>query len=330
MAPACGLAPVVTPIIVDSTELVEEILAQARHQREPTLLTAVDRGEFRLYAAIHVAEEVPRKIRAQFERRRASPTDGLAIWQSLYLPAIYFVDVTGVPVTEEMSGLEVEDPSDLPTAQLKYLLGNVISLSSDNDLIRHGFARPQRWPVAWEAERRSESAAKITAAGIPFVVPGAVGVEIVRAATRRAGSVGGFVAVVGLGGLGYWGIRRFQIADERVKAAALAFVDKLFNYATAAVDRHQNATQFLNQARIPPVTWGSVTSTKIAEVLAWAPEAMSAKAICRQLWDDDSAVPTRFFEGVRGDLQRLPAFSQVSRHRWQLGRLLEESSKGAD
>lgn len=312
------------PVILDTTELFDEILERTRASGEFRLIDAAHAGRVRILAAAHVGVEVPAKINQRFERRGATPQEGLRIWEDDYLPYIHFVDTSGLPTqSSELERLEVRDPSDLAQARLTTLLSPVLSLSSDKDLIDNGFAAKSRWRTTQSVRMQMEGEARYLA----VVLPGGLAWAGFGSAFRMAGTAWGrpgklMVAGVGLGGI--WllsrGIKKTQPATRiRLLSAADAFMQMLAD----ATDKQQRADKQLTQLRVNPAGLDEVVVMGIGGLLASAIEPMTATQISRELWTEDGSVPQTFFLHVRDQLSQLPAFVQIGSYGWQLGRVLE-------
>lgn len=308
---------------MDSTEFFEEILDRVKGRASVTMASAALRGDVRLFAGLHVGAEVPAAIRRNFSRRGALPAEGLRLWHEEYLPFVYFVDVSGINVESvELDELSARDPSDLNHARLATLLAPVISLSADRDLTDNGFARPDRWSVAWASEAKAQAHASY----LLVALPGQAVVASVRSldalAITHLGKPGRLVSIASIG-LAFWIlVQRYQRAAPRTRAGILKVVQGSLRILVVANERHITAATRLERTDVAPRGLDGALITDLASSLARAPEPMTTTALARKLWDDEQPLDRSFFDAVRGELERLPAFVKVGRHQWQLGAIL--------
>jgi hypothetical protein len=310
------------PMLVDTTELFDEILERARSSQDFRLIDATHAGRARIFAALHVASEVPAKLREKFARRGASPQVGLQIWESDYLPYIYFVDTEGLPTRSiELERLGARDPSDLAQARLTALLSPIVSLSSDKDLTENGFAVSSRWRTAQSARMQLEGEAGYLAVVLPGGLAWAGVTSAVHTAGRTWGRPGKIVVTgAAIGGL-WLLVRTIKNAQPETRARLLSVVESVMEMFVEATEKQELANKQLTQLQI--LAPGVIDSLlrDIGRLLSSASEPMTATKISRDLWVDQGPVPQSFFLQVRDLLSQLPAFVQVEDHRWQLGRI---------
>lgn len=318
------------PVIMDSTEFFDEILERVRGWATVTTAGAALRGDIRIFAGPHVAAEVPGKIRANFPRRGASVSKALRLWKEEYLPLVYFVDTNDINIeSPQLAELATRDATDVAQARLVALLAPVISLSSDKDLTDHGFARPERWSVAWASEARAQAQGSY----LLVALPGQVAWTAIRsfdvAATTRWGPLGRFVSV-GAFDLAVWiVVHRYRNASPRTRAAIVQVVERLVQTVVQANERHITATERLDRTHVVPEGLEDALITDLARVLTTATDPMTTTELARNLWDDVTPVNREFFQIIRQELEVLPAFIKVDRHRWQLGATINQHQSGA-
>lgn len=141
------------PTVLDTAMLLDDVRAELNRGHPTALIEAARVGSLRLYVADHVFDEVERKLdptRDDYTLRvRVDAAAMRAVWRRSYLPTIRFVEIHLALVSDpRITRLSAEDVSDAPTAALVILLGRCLSLSSDVDLIRHGFAESEWLRVA--------------------------------------------------------------------------------------------------------------------------------------------------------------------------------------
>lgn len=311
------------PVVVDTTELFDEILERALSSPEFRLIDAAHAGRMRMFAADHVAAELPAKIEQKFARRGTTPQAGLRIWEEDYLPYVHFVDTNGLPAqSSELKRLQERDLSDLAQARLTVLLSPVVSLSSDKDLIENGFAAKTRWSTAQSVRLQMEGEAGYMAAALP----GGLAWAGLNSAFRMAGSAWGqpgrFIAAGATIG-GMWLLARaIKNAPPEKRARILGALEVFMQMFAEATNKQRRADKQLTQLQLSAPGLEESIVMGIGSLLASAPEPMTATQVSRELWIDGGSVPRDFFLHIREQLSQLPAFVRVGTHGWQLGRLL--------
>jgi hypothetical protein len=101
-------------------------------------------GLFRPFAAQHVWAEVPRQLHEESVLRGVDQGLAIAVWLNEYVPRIRVVDVSDRHVAPDHALLE-RDASDAPTAALLDLVGPIVVLADDPDLVDLNLAAPD-WP----------------------------------------------------------------------------------------------------------------------------------------------------------------------------------------
>lgn len=307
-------------IIVDSTELFDEILQRVRQSREFRLIDAAHACRVRLFAAKHVASEVPAKILQHFSRRGATPEAGLHVWESEYLPYVHFVNTAGLQTeSKDLQLLSQRDPSDLAQARLTTLLSPVLALSSDKDLIDHGFALKSRWAVAHSTRLQLEAEAGF----MTVALPGGLVWAGFESAFRSSGTLWGrpgklLVSATALGSL-WFTIRAARKAKPATRAKLLDVVESVMCLLSDAAEKQKRAEQGIAGFLVTAPGMDEPLVADMASVLARAVEPLTATEISREVWADDGPIPNSFFTDVQNLLARLPAFVQVGQHGWELG-----------
>lgn len=134
----------IRPVLVDSSSLVPDVVWSSRNRRPSRFLASVEFGLLRPFAAHHVWAEVPRKLHEESVLRGVDHRLAIAVWLNEYVPRIRVVDVSDHLVAPDHALLG-RDASDTPTAALLDLIGPVVVLANDADLVELNLAA-RDWP----------------------------------------------------------------------------------------------------------------------------------------------------------------------------------------
>lgn len=297
----------IQPVVVDTNILLGDIRHRLRSGRETALIEAARVGTLRPFVARHLPG---------FARKQALD-EGRAweVWRTAYVPLLRVVDVPTDLADPRIAQVRAADADDVPTAALAVLIAPCLVLSEDGDLARPGLtsARPRRWVdllLHGLAAARGDQA--LLAAG----TAAAVGLAVLRQAVGTIVDAGwGRTAALTLAGLGLglaWGGR---LSGERLARVAGQFVPILDEF-------HPRLTAYLAgraalvDAAIAP--WNEVDLQQaIAQHLATAPLPRSATEIAASLRRQGRRVAVPAVDAL---LRANPAFVEVGRRRWQLGR----------
>src|SRR6266700_8378729 len=105
--------------VLDTSRLLNELQYFLRKQRQPSLLLGAKLGGVKLFAAINVRDEMPRKIRELKARWPVDPDNALQAWEIYFAPWIHFLNLGEVPLrSKQMKSLRNRDATDVPTGQL--------------------------------------------------------------------------------------------------------------------------------------------------------------------------------------------------------------------
>lgn len=304
----------VIPAIVDANVLIRDVCANLRRSRVTALLGQAEADLLRLLITDRVAEEVPTRLH-RLARERTE--EAKALWCERYLPRTRVVAIADHPPAERLAGLLAgvasDDEDDVPTAHLALLCAPCVVLTSDDDLLAHGFGAPE-WLTGLRASGELSAidsglwiSARLTELGVEGIGRGiiALGRVLARNPLALGGVLGAalFAATEGRPALTSASAR----ARQRLLSAVLTMAGHL-----QALDRKRTqlttllAPHMLAELREPPL------DAQIAGHLARAPAPVPLATLAEGLGGDRSE--------VQQALRNNPAFVVVPGHGWQLGR----------
>jgi hypothetical protein len=208
----------------------------------------------------------------------------------------------------------------LGQARLTTLLSPVLSVSSDRDLVDYGFAVKARWTIAHAAQLQLEAEGSYMA----VVLPGGLVWAGFDSAFQAAGSAWGkpgklLVSVATVSGI-WLLVRAVRKADPPTRAKLLGVIETVMQMLAEANEKHQRAENQLAQALIYASGMSERLVADIAAALATSTEPLTATQLSRDLWTTEGPVPQTFLIEIQHQLSSLPAFVQVGRYGWDLGR----------
>lgn len=125
--------------ILDTNRLLNELKFLLKKERQPSLLLGAKLGGVKIFAAVSVRDEMPRKIGELMAGWHVDPAVALSTWETQFAPWIHFVDLSELPpLSEKVEILQRRDATDVQTGQLIELLRPHAVLSSDRDLAAFG------------------------------------------------------------------------------------------------------------------------------------------------------------------------------------------------
>lgn len=144
-------------IVLDASRLRDDVLGACRRRCRTTLITAANTGDYRLFAAEHVIDEVFEHAPRWCQEKGVELDAFLTRWHEEYLPVIRIAAV-GPALLEMLDADELArvehhrrvDPDDLPSITLAILLQGLY-LSNDSEALRAVYgdrldlAVHQRW-----------------------------------------------------------------------------------------------------------------------------------------------------------------------------------------
>ncbi|MFI1358103.1 PIN domain-containing protein [Streptomyces sp. NPDC020898] len=300
--------------VFDTSALTQDITAALKRGRPSSILAGMQHGTLRGFIPHYVWAEVPRVLA---DRKREGGTFDLVraerLWWQQYVPLLHVVSVTGLPMTAAADKLAQEDLSDVGILQLSDVLAPVVLFAADPDLIRHGVAVPN-----WEAVRsvlgrigKAETDMQGSTSailGTGYTLAGAA--RLARAHPLAAG-----VVVAAAGAYAYRNRTRFT-SDSRATLARLG-TEALKILGEPFVQHEVHGRDWTQAER---GTAGEDVLSRVARLLARAPEPMTRTDILAALPASVHQPHRRQMDGLGRLLHRFPAFHQTGPGRWQIGR----------
>ncbi|MEU0061405.1 hypothetical protein [Streptomyces sp. NPDC006334] len=206
-----------------------------------------------------------------------------------------------------------EDLSDIGAAQLTGLIGPVVLLAEDRDLVRHGIAA-QDWRKVRAGLGKLGGAETKVRVNITFTLHAGGGVaQLARLARAHPVALAVTAAAVGIGAY------RLQGWLKPETRAAWAEVGKTlataFGMPFVEHEKHEAAWKEVEHG-MP----GADLLSAVARTLGRSPEPLTRTAILQKLSSPPTELHRRQMDGLGRLLHRFPAFHQAEPGRWQLGR----------
>lgn len=309
-----------TPLVLagDTGVLMNEVVRSLRQPHLTSLLSGLHRQVVRLYIASHVFAEMERDL-PDFARERGCACNAFARWQADYLPWIRVVDVPSTwglddPAVQAVFGRHAVDG---PTAQLASTLG-CPTLAEDQDLVDNGFGSKDWLQLTLHTGGLAFQSETLQV----IYVPSALAVELGKAAVgafMRAPASAQVLAV----GVCMWLVYNAR-DSEAFKAKAKAAGAGALQGAQWAMPRIEQLRTWQaageeewSRQRVLAAPVRSLEQA-LAQMLSTALQPLLAGDLARSIdFDGDLQERTRV---IRQVLNFSPAFVEVSRGRWQLGR----------
>jgi hypothetical protein len=311
----------VRPVVLDTGPLTCDVISAAasRSGLPSPLNLAMGIGVVRGFAASHVWAEVPRVL-AKRAAQMGLPFEVLErIWWDEYVPLIRFVDCTGLPPTVHAAELARRDPSDSDTLVLAGLLGPVVILAEDKDIVASGLAYEQ-WRDLYEvASTVARGYTQVRGAALGVVVTGYAVVKVGQAAVWAARTPWA-LSVAGLGALLLYASAvswapRLRASWQRGANGRREFAAIVGEALEAAARRIQEAERTWRAAERGEVRTALIH--RVAGVLAVAETPMTRTDLVATL----DLTPYRVgMANLARALRGHAAFHEVRPHHWQLGR----------
>ncbi|WAL74640.1 hypothetical protein OU787_25995 [Kitasatospora sp. YST-16] len=329
-APPSGAPARRTPIsphplrraLFDTSALTSDVIAAAKRGQPSSLEAAAAKGTVRAYIPAHVLEEVPRVLGDRSTEGGAFDLKlVLRIWRERYLPHLYVVTADGLPMTPEAAVLEREDPSDTAMLLLAGVIAPVVIIAEDKDLLRSKLAY-EDWRKLRAAlgkvgvvEGKTRDYTETAATLVTLTGYGVAG--IARIVAKAPALAVGTATAATLATALY--LRRHPKVPPGAERAGLwrALWDDLEPKLTEAFDRHSQGEQLWSEAERG--TPGESLLHRVARLLAEAPEPLTRTRIVEEIGTGGSGHRARMAE-VLDVLTRYPAFCEIRRGHWQLGR----------
>ncbi|MBD0688456.1 hypothetical protein [Streptomyces sp. CBMA123] len=329
-APLSGVPTLRTPIspyplrraLFDTSALTSDVIAAIKRGQPSSLEAAAAKGTIRAYIPEHVLVEVPRVLGDR--RAEGGKFDlelALRIWRERYLPHLYVVATDGLPMTPEAAVLEREDPSDTGMLLLAGVIAPVVIIAEDKDLLRSNLAH-EDWRKLRTAlgkvgivEGKSRDYTETAAMLLTLTGHGVAG--IARIAAKAPALAAGTVTAGAIAATLYLRRRPKKPQEASRPGFWRLLWSDLEPKLAEAFDRHGQGERLWREAERG--TPGASLLHRVARLLAEAPEPMNRTRIVEEIGTGDSGHKARMAE-VLNVLTRYPAFCEVERGRWQLGR----------
>lgn len=304
--------------VADTGAMLKEVAQGMRRPHLTALQVGLRSGTLRLFVAQHVLLEMERNLPG-FVREGGGTGDALAHWRDHYLPWTFVIDVPPDWASEHpgVRAVAARHPADAPTARLAVVLGCPV-LTEDRDLIDNGFGDADWLTLALFASNEAFAALAERMA----YVPSALLIEGVAALVRSlldAPRWAQAAVLAALAGMLYRASHTAR-ARERLRAAVdatEAAVDWLGPRLLQIQDWRQAGERAWAERTVASVRDVSLDE-EVALLLASASAPQLAGDVARVLACGEALAATT--PAIRSVLARNPAFQQVSRGRWQLGK----------
>jgi hypothetical protein len=328
LTPAAPHGPVpgvfrIRPVLVDTSSLAPDVVWAAEHGRPSRFLASVEFGLLRPFAPHHVWAEVPRKLQDAEVLRGVDPQVAVAVWFNHYLPRLRIVDVSD-RMGRQHRALVSRDPSDAPTAALIELIGPIVVLTGDRDLIDLDLAAAD-W-IAAVAQGYTMTVIAQYGWGALFVgqLSGFTFLELAKRVARLARQpVGGFALACAGGLLVLTSPRWLPWVRPRLREAGNGLgevlMDSILPMIAELADHYQRSEAAWEQRlRGRP---GQALEQAAGGVLSTSALALSRTQIARHLLPDAPETERRRLVTRMGPvMDSTNAFVRVGERRWQLGR----------
>ncbi|MGW1093341.1 PIN domain-containing protein [Streptomyces sp. NPDC002596] len=300
--------------VFDTSVLTMDILAALDRGEPSSFLAGMQYGTLRGFIPHYVWAEVPRVLA---DRSREGESFNLraaeALWWQEYIPVLHVVPTEELPMTPAAHRVALVDPSDAGAAKLVDLLGPVVLLAADRDLIRQDLG-PRDWArVRAGLGRLGGAEIKVRATTTVALAAGGGMARLVRLAQANPVAATVIAAAVGIGAHQLRGrispetregIERF--GKDMARAFGMPFVEhQVHEGSWKAVEYGVPGTDLLSQ---------------VARTLARSPEPLPRTAILERLPEPPTEPRRLQMDGLGRLLNRFPAFHETTRGRWQLGR----------
>ncbi|MGH2711758.1 MAG: hypothetical protein ACRDH9_11205 [Actinomycetota bacterium] len=311
----------IRPAVVDSSALLADLMWTSKHMRPSGFLMSVRFGTLRPFITPTVWAEVPRKIQEVAADRDVDARLAESVWWCEYVPRLRVVDVQQLPVPLQ-SEIEGRDSSDAPTFALVGLLGPVVVLAGDKDIIDLGMAAGN-WMEATQAARGIAAAAGSGWAGLFSLRAGGYALVassrgLARLSRSPTGPVVFAVATLALAMTYPLWAHRVRPALAAFRRGARTFLDGALAMANEIAGEYQESDAIWEEAtRGEP---GSTLVHRAAAALAASPGPLSRTGIARLVLADATQSSQRALVRDLGELLAsfAPFFSLNARY-WQLG-----------
>ncbi|PKN82933.1 MAG: hypothetical protein CVU47_01180 [Chloroflexi bacterium HGW-Chloroflexi-9] len=300
-------------MVVDTNVLLQDVLRTVRTGRPTCLQQLATLGAIRVFAADHVHEEVLEHLPRRADQLGLGTGAALDVWRGDYLPTISWVNVGGVPATNELlAQIAARDADDVGTATLALLLGTK-ALSEDNDLVAFEVATGLAWLGPLLAVRTQSSNEMLGMLSVELALAGIEGLAYaLKQIDRRFGVA--LVLLLALGSIPF--ALRPTLAhkvDDRLQLGRKVtdITTGIWAFVESRVDEYSSASAIAEVLHLPR---GELTLLQMAgRRLATSFEPIGAAALLDELG------PSIELPSLESALTLSGAFVKTPQG-WQLGR----------
>ncbi|MGV9690548.1 PIN domain-containing protein [Streptomyces sp. NPDC003444] len=300
--------------IFDTSVLTSDVVSALGRGEPSSILAGMQYGTLRGFIPHYVWAEVPRVLADR--KREGEVFDFRAaeeLWWREYIPLLHVVPTTGLPMTPAADKIAHEDLSDIGAAQLTGLIGPVVLLAEDRDLVRHGIAAQDWRKVRAGLGKLGGAEAKVRVNIALTLHAGGGAARLARLAWSHPVAAVVAAAAVGIGAHGLRGrIRPEARAAWKEAGKTMAMV-----FGTPFVEHEKHEAAWKGVEHGAP---GVDLLSQVARTLARSPEPLTRTAILERLSSPPGEPHQRQMDGLGRLLHRFPAFHQAGPGRWQLGR----------
>ncbi|WP_329625968.1 hypothetical protein OG357_38695 (plasmid) [Streptomyces sp. NBC_01255] len=300
--------------VFDTSVLTSDVISALGRGVPSSILAGMQHGTLRGFIPHYVWAEVPRVLADR--KREGGAFDfyaAEALWWREYIPLLHVVPTTGLPMTPAADKIAHEDLSDIGAAQLTGLIGPVVLLAEDRDLVRHGIAA-QDWRKVRAGLGKLGGAESKVRVNITLTLHASGGVaQLARLARGHPVAAAVAAATVAFGAHRVRG--RLKPETRAAWAEAGKTLATVFGMPFAEHQKHEAAWKEVEHG-VPGVDLLS----QVARTLARSPEPLTRTTILQKLSLPLAEPHRRQMDGLSRLLHRFPAFHQVEPGRWQLGR----------
>ncbi|MFJ6898185.1 PIN domain-containing protein [Streptomyces hokutonensis] len=309
--------------LLDTSVLTTDIIAATRRRAPSSFVAGARAGTVRCLISVYVWEEVPRVLADRHrEGGKFNLGRALELWQSQYLPVLYVVDASGLPMTPEAQVLAGRDASDVPMLLPAGVIAPVVVIGTDAALVDSGLAfkewrelRTTLGDVGVAEGRRTDLERH---ANVMLNFTGSV---IRETAARLAKPKHVAVVTVVAAGALYWRQRKHPRVPSQRKPVLPVMLEHASKQMAGLTARHTRGEDVWRQAELG--TPGDTLLHRVARTLVRARKPLTRTLIVERLGD---AVPgvghTARMAAVRDVLTDHAMFVDVTgQGHWQVGRL---------
>lgn len=175
----------VHPCVADAMTLIQDVMRNVTDGQQTALMGAVEVGTIRLLCTEKVGAEVEEHLEEICIARGVDVDAAWEVWDLDHWPHLWVVNLpVGTVVDPRVNLVALEDPDDVPTAELALLLAATV-LSDDQHLTRPGIAKPNWLSFAIHGRRAARTDENLYYAGMGTTFIGRLGFEAIKLAVRN-------------------------------------------------------------------------------------------------------------------------------------------------